>query len=166
MRSRGKTILFLVIIVSAVVWMWLPPRTSILDLSESTEVQDSYLAEFQAWDQKYVAEYHVAPDQSASFSWDDHGGVWLVGCDSCHTLRVTDASGHSQAVLTAVEGDPCSGRSFDAMWSRDSKALFIKGWYSGLGCHWVKPGRTSDLSFIYTLKDRVLWEVVSTTPRI
>src|SRR5437867_12333535 len=112
MRRTGKTILFLVIIVSAAVWLWLPPRTIIRDLRESTEVQDAYLAEFQAWDQHDVSDYQVAPDQSASFRWDDHGGVWLVGCDSCHTLRVTDASGHSRAILTAVDGDPCSGRSF------------------------------------------------------
>jgi hypothetical protein len=107
-------------------------------------------------------EPRIAPDGSASFEWT-HGGHLrpMLFWEVCHTLVVHWPSGRTAKVVTALEGDVGSGQSFGAKWSSDSKAIFIKGWYSGLGCYWVTKGSSPNMNFIYTLEDRVLWQVDS-----
>ena len=137
------------------------PRGEVVrTLDESESLRATYLAEFEAW-KSGIDDSLTAPDGSAILKWEDHGGGILLDiCDPCHTLWLCPNGSRCRRVVTAVEGDPCSGMSFGAKWSADSRALFLKGWYSGLGCRW--PRKYSDaqnMALIYTVSDGQLWAV-------
>lgn len=119
----------------------------------------AYVAEFKS-SQLEGSDAGASPDGSATLEWEGHYSLRIPFCDDCHTLWLLFADGSRRKVITAVEGDPCSGKSFEASWSADSKAVFLKGWYSGLGCHWVEPyDDGNEMALIYTIRDGRLWAV-------
>jgi len=93
----------------------------------------------------------IAPDHSAVAFWrgDDAG---------FHSLHVWDANdGHIEAVLSMWESDPGSGTSWDIIWSKDSKALNIKGTCSGFYKNW-RRGHI-EFNLVYLVKERQMFSI-------
>ena len=156
MRRRVAAIL-VAILVAAVAWRWM--TSTRLRRLEPSSAAAKYLGEF-LHAEAHPVDSAAAPNGSAEASWQAHRS-WLplIGTDSCHTLWLTkrDAAQSRQKVLTAEEGDPGSGLSFNTQWSSDSSALFVTGPHSGIDCR--RFAEAGALRIIYTLSDEVAWEV-------
>lgn len=115
---------------------------------------ERYVAEFQKMPFSEVLS-ETAPDGSAKVI--DRNLAWLPFAfrAGCHGLRYIPREGQGRKILTARETDPGSGRSFSWGWSKDSKAIFIKGAHSGLDCR----GESGHLGVIYTVEDGIPWGV-------
>ena len=128
---------------------------TIHDVSGKVGVQ-RHIEEFSQGVQTYARDTE-APDGSGRVAIDKHAqGLW-GGNQGWHTLWLERGeTPQRRKILTLREGDPGSGPSFSFRWSRDSKAIFIWGWYSGCECTGL-PSSGEDLRLIYTIDDGKLW---------
>lgn len=96
-----------------------------------------------------------APDGSAHFEdvYDDWGPM---SSQSCHAFWFVPKSGERKRFLRVRESDPGSGGSVGAHWSKDSKAIFLKGQSSGIDC---VAGARPEIEMIFTLADGKLWKL-------
>ena len=120
-------------------------RTTIKPMEVLSPAQ-RYVKEFR--DFRFAEASEMAPNMSAKIESSSSG--------SCHTLVLIPNDGPSRFILRAQEADPGSGASFSWGWSKDSKAIFIKGSHSGLDCSSKIQG---GLMVIYTLEDSAAWAV-------
>lgn len=130
-------------------------RTTIHSASGEPAVQ-RHVQEFSQVVQTYGWEKE-APDGSGMVIVETHARGLFATSQGWHTLWLEGTS-QRRKILTLREGDPGSGPSFSFRWSRDSKAIFIWGWYSGCKCVGI-PSAAEDLRLIYTVSDGQLWSV-------
>lgn len=118
---------------------------------------EKYLPEFKKY-QYSEAGQDIAPDKSAKIEDRRIPPIPFAFLFGCHEVWYTPDTGDTEdhrKILTARELDRGSGRSFLWGWSRDSKAIFIRGGHAGLDCR----GPRGSLSIIYTIADGTAWEV-------
>ena len=114
---------------------------------------ERYLAEFKKMPYS-EAPQAVAPDGSAKIEDRKSSSLPFSFLAGCHEVWYVPGAEDGQKILAAREVDRGSGRSFSWGWSRDSKAIFIRGAHAGLDCR----GPRGHLSIIYTVADGTAWE--------
>lgn len=77
-----------------------------------------------------------------------------------HMIMIYDRqTKQSKSVLSLYESDLGSGSSFDYVWSKDSKVLFLKGGTSGFDKQ--QPFKKGNFQLIYSIENGVLYDVES-----
>ena len=138
--------------VAAMVITWLVSCTT-----PSPEIPEAPTAVSAAYRQEFLQATQQrldAPDGTSTIEWDQPGSATLSGC---HVIWLNREGIHYRdLIIRLAEESPGSGASFTIRFSDDSKAVFIWGRHSGLGCSRTEQ---SPFGFVYLPEEKTLFNL-------
>lgn len=149
MLARHQKTLFLCAVLLAGGWILFGGRRTHIRPYDPASPAAQYVNEFYGYMWTTEVSEMAAPDGSAEIV-DKTNLLYPFG--GCHTISVNPKWGRKRMIARMREIDPGSGTTWGLGWSRDSKAVFLRGSHSGLDCRGKSPGA---INIIFTLSDGV-----------
>lgn len=149
MLARNQKALVLCAVLIAGGWILFPGRRTHILPFDPARPAAQYVNEFYGYMWTTEVSEMLAPDGSAEIV-DKTNLLYPLG--GCRTISVNPKWGRKKMIARMREIDPGSGTTWGLGWSRDSKAVFLRGNHSGLDCRGKSPGA---INLIFTLSDGI-----------
>ncbi len=150
MLERYQKELFLCAVLLCGGWILFGGRRTHLKPFDPSSSAAKYGDEFYGYMWTTEVSEMTAPDGSATIL-DEMNMFPIMG--ACHTLWASPKSGRRKMIAKILEVDSGSGTTWGLGWSRDSKAIFLRGNHQGLDCR--SGFNSGQIDLIFTLVDGV-----------